>query len=215
MDRVHRGLNPARLPVPPRPRATPRTDSTQWTQTGSNRHLTPCKGAALPLVLWAHGWSAGQESNLQCPKAPGLRPGAIPRRRPAAGPGVSRCGTARTPIRSLAISSVVKERFRRDGVCPYRNMGAPRQQGRRESNPDHDGVGNRPATGASPLRCLLHRVSARNTKEPPPFGSGSQTVFGPVKVQVMPLGAPPGRWLSLPGLADPERETTRTWRRAT
>ena len=40
-------------------------------------------------------WSAGQESNLQCPKAPGLRPGAVPRRRPAAGPGVSRRGIAR------------------------------------------------------------------------------------------------------------------------
>jgi len=26
-----------------------------WTQTGSNRHLTPCRGVALPLVLWARG----------------------------------------------------------------------------------------------------------------------------------------------------------------
>ena len=72
--RVRRLLRPVRLPIPPRPqvRRAPTTThkgaggrSTQWTQTGSNRHRPPCRGAALPLVLWAHE-SAGQESNLPC-----------------------------------------------------------------------------------------------------------------------------------------------------
>jgi hypothetical protein len=160
MDSVHRGLSPARLPVPPRPHGAPRrATSARWTQTGSNRHLTPCRGVALPLVLWAR---RPRSRSRTCRARRRLGYGQVPSRdgvprldrwNPAPGHGAA-------PIRLLAISSVFKDLFRRDRWSPYRNTGASHQQGCRESNPAHDGVGDRPATGASPLRYRCSCVGA-------------------------------------------------------
>lgn len=94
MDRVHRGLSPARLPFPPRPPGAPgqrlgargpRRARTVTSLRAGELHCLSCSG---PVVR-------GQESNLPCPKAPGLRPGAVPRRHPADGSGGSCQGMAR------------------------------------------------------------------------------------------------------------------------
>jgi hypothetical protein len=106
------------------------------------------KEAALPVVLSAHV-SAGQESNLRGPKAPGVRPGAVPRRPPAVGSVGSRPAAA--PIPLLAISSVFKVLFGRARPSPYRQMGVPCWPGRGESSPVPGEAGDRSATGSSPL----------------------------------------------------------------
>jgi len=100
-----------------------------------------------------------------------------------------------TPIPLLAISSVFKVLFWRDSSSPFGPICASHSQGRGESNPVIGGFGGRPASGASPLRLLSVVVAARKTKEPLPCGSGSSTVNGPLKVQFIPLEAPPDRHL--------------------
>jgi len=60
-------------------------------------------------------WVRGAGVEPAVPKAPGLRPGAVPRRRPADGDRMRpRGGNARSSIPLLAISSVVKVLLRRD-----------------------------------------------------------------------------------------------------
>ena len=78
MDRVHRGLSPARLPVPPRPPGTPRPgDLGAVDPDGLEPSPHSVQGSCTAARALGPG-SAGQESNLLCPKAPGLRPGAVP-----------------------------------------------------------------------------------------------------------------------------------------
>ncbi len=202
MDQVRRLLKPVRLPIPPRPQASrarrpdacvrrpvaqpsgPRRTRTVTPLLAGKLHCHSCYG---PNVR-----GAGVEPAVH--NAPGLRPGTVPRWQPAVG-----IGKLVDQIPLLAISSVVKELFGREGLSPFRQIPSSHSQGRGESNPIVGGFGGRPATGASPLR-LFSVVMARKPKEPPPCGSGSSTVSGPFKMQVMPLMAPPRSGLRSPCL---------------
>lgn len=147
-------------------------------------HCHSCSESVV--IRWA-----GVEPAL--PEGAWLRPGPAPRRRPAARIDERpRCGRARRDL-LLAISSVFKELFGRVLPSPFRQLGASRSQGRREANPVRGGVGDRPATGASPLGDCSVVIWSGKTKEPPPFGSGFSTVPDLVKVLVNPSRAPPRR----------------------
>ena len=155
--------------------------------------------------------SAEQESNLPCPKAPGVRPGAVPRRRPAEGWHRAARLLRRGPIPFSAISSVFKELFRRAGPDPFRHSGRPARTGAPPGRPRSGNIGNQLAPEG---RCPRFRPGHK-TKEPPPFGSGSLTVPGLAKVLVIPSRAPPFRGWPTYWLDRRTRASTRTSMRAT
>ena len=200
MDQVRRLLRPVRLPIPPRPHEAPAptaaaTDGRSASAVDpdglepSSSSLQGRCTATCALGPWVRG--AGVEPAV--PKAPGLRPGAVPRRRPAEGD--RRAGRAVAGARPSV--PFAGDLFSCQGAIWARRtkafvqISSSHSQGRRESNPVFGGFGGRPATGAPPLRvlrCVLR--SLRKSKEPLPRGSGSSG-HGPVKVQFRPSRTPP------------------------
>jgi len=119
------------------------------------------------------------------------------------------------PIPLLAISSVFKELFGRALPSPYRHLGVSRWQGCRESNPVLGGVGDRSATGASPLWCVLSCVSGPKNKGAASFRKRLLDGPRPSKVQVTRSRAPPWRGWPVPWLEWRTRVVTRTSSSAT
>ena len=97
---------------------TPTGRSAQWTQTDSNRHAAPCREAALPLVLWAQRpRGRSRTCRAQCAWVTArCRPTMATRGWDRKiGRDVAECDQ----IPLLAISSVVKELFGREGLSPF------------------------------------------------------------------------------------------------
>ena len=119
-------------------------------------------------------------------KAPGLRPGAVPRRQTRGWGSISgrEWHSTRPSIPLLAISSIVKELFGRDEPSLFAQMARRTRRGARESNPVFGGFGSRPATGASPLcRAVLVLCRSGNQKSRLHVEAAlerSQTLEGPV-----------------------------------
>jgi hypothetical protein len=201
MDKVRRLLRPVRLPIPTRPHearppataaATDGRSATAVDPDGLGPSSSSLQGrctATRALGPWVRG--AGVEPAV--PKAPGLRPGAVPRRRPTEG---DRC-SGRAVARRRPSVPFAGDLFSCQGAIWTRRtkafvqIGSSHSQGRRESNPVVGGFGGRPATGAPPLRVLSCALrSFRKSKKPLPCGSGSSG-HGPVKVQFRPSRTPP------------------------
>jgi hypothetical protein len=160
------------------------------TQTASNRLRPPGKGGAPPLVRWAISPRGRVEPAV--PTAPELRPGAVPTTanrggEPKAAARRQRRGHRSHFWRSLQFSRCYLGAANRaiEANQLVALVGGAGLEARLRQ------VGGRPATDASPLPVLLSLLhSGRKSKEPLPYGSGSNG-HGPVEVQFRPLSMPP------------------------
>jgi hypothetical protein len=146
-----------------------------WTQPGSNRHASRCKRGALPLVLWAQG-PGGSNRTTAGAMPRGLQPRSSSQQRsPGRDRSVWRHRIDMAPIPNLAYYLVVNVRW---FIRRFRQKGQSfAQQGWQESNPRPPGWSRLsvPLDYTPSSVPIQLSVWPRNTKEPPPFGSGSST----------------------------------------
>ena len=164
--RAHRGLSPARLPVPPRPRGGPSRARTGTLLVANEVHCHSCSGPRVPV-------GRIERPQAQCRAGYDRAPLANRGHRG----GIGRCDSASmraVPIPNLAYYLVVNVQwFFAD--LGKKGMASPSRGGRSRTHVRRVGAGC-PFRWTTPLRGVLSVVHmARNAKEPPPFGSGSST----------------------------------------
>jgi len=137
-------------------------------------------------VRWAHG-PRGTSRTCRA-EAPGLRPGTVPRRRPAE--GIERglaVATCRPSIPLLAISSVVKVLFGRDGPDPLGKSAHLTRRGAGSRTPSSAGLEAARLPVPRPSLCSRMGRRRREPKEPPPkrrLRRGRRTCERPVQTPI-------------------------------